>query len=581
MRINKIEIQGFRSFEKAQTLDFSALTPGLYQISGTNLVEPELEGNGVGKSSLFDAVCWALYDKTSRGLKGPQVKNWNNKEKCAGFIDLQTTSGQVSIARTWQPNALKLSKGGSSAIPVNQQEVEDVVGLSLESFLYSIYFAQFTPAFADLKPAEQTNIFTSVLNLAVWERASELAASTFKDGESKINELKEKRARFQGQADELLQNNYADLERKWQKTHRIELEDAKKRKREVEKTEAQAKIRYERANTAVHGAQQLKSQHDAQAYTMGACTTAVQLLEKALAEIQDKNRKICPACNQPITEGHKKAEAQKIKHKLETETQKLTEAIEKHSTLSKQLESLRSKENEMASASKALTLAQSELKQTERELQQTLSQENPYTLAREEVEQRGAQLVHDMELIDKQLDTATTQSEHMHFWIKAFKEIRLSMIKESLDQLTLEANEVLYQLGLHDWAVAFDIERENKSGGITRAFTIMIKAPHVETSVPWEVWSGGESQRLRLSISMGFANLICNRLGVKPNVEFWDEPSTWLSEAGIRDLLDVLSERAVRMQKVILLADHRSLDSGAFAGVIKLVKDANGSRILV
>ena len=153
------------------------------------------------------------------------------------------------------------------------------------------------------------------------------------------------------------------------------------------------------------------------------------------------------------------------------------------------------------------------------------------------------------------------------------------LIQESLAQLTLECNEVLFQMGLQDWFVSFDVERETKSGGINKNFTVMVQAPQMKDPVPWEVWSGGESQRLRLAVSMGFANLVSSRLGVQPNVEFWDEPSTWMTESGIQDMLTVLAERAERYRKVILLADHRALDFGGFVGVINIIKDRGGSRI--
>lgn len=57
------------------------------------------------------------------------------------------------------------------------------------------------------------------------------------------------------------------------------------------------------------------------------------------------------------------------------------------------------------------------------------------------------------------------------------------------------------------------------------------------------------------------------------------EPSSWLSESGIQDLLGVLLERAKKHRKVILLADHRGLSFGQFSGTIMVTKDSNGSRL--
>ena len=80
---------------------------------------------------------------------------------------------------------------------------------------------------------------------------------------------------------------------------------------------------------------------------------------------------------------------------------------------------------------------------------------------------------------------------------------------------------------------------------------------------------------------MGLSNLICSRLELQPTVEFYDEPTQWLSESGIQDLLGVLLERAKKYRKVILLADHRGLSFGQFSGTIMVTKDRGGSRLHV
>ena len=84
MKIKRLVIQGFRSFSAAQELVVETLPAGLYLVTGKNIVEPSLEGNGVGKSSLFEALFWVLFDRTSRGLRAGNVKSWNSTEKCAG-----------------------------------------------------------------------------------------------------------------------------------------------------------------------------------------------------------------------------------------------------------------------------------------------------------------------------------------------------------------------------------------------------------------------------------------------------------------------------------------------------------------
>lgn len=104
-----------------------------------------------------------------------------------------------------------------------------------------------------------------------------------------------------------------------------------------------------------------------------------------------------------------------------------------------------------------------------------------------------------------------------------------------------------------------------------------MKSPDSPEEVPWESWSGGETQRLRIACSIGLANLIRARMPNAPELEIWDEPTSFLAEEGVQDLIDFFSERAEERQ--VFLIDHRSLDSGAFDRIFTVTKDKQGSHI--
>jgi len=54
----------------------------------------------------------------------------------------------------------------------------------------------------------------------------------------------------------------------------------------------------------------------------------------------------------------------------------------------------------------------------------------------------------------------------LSFWVGGFKRVRLFIVEQALQQLELEINNSLGSLGLLDWHIKLDVERENKSGGI-------------------------------------------------------------------------------------------------------------------
>jgi DNA repair exonuclease SbcCD ATPase subunit len=62
---------------------------GLLLIQGENQDDPSAKSNGAGKSSFPDALCWALYGVTARGVTGDAVVNEKAKKDCCVIVVLQ------------------------------------------------------------------------------------------------------------------------------------------------------------------------------------------------------------------------------------------------------------------------------------------------------------------------------------------------------------------------------------------------------------------------------------------------------------------------------------------------------------
>ena len=164
------------------------------------------------------------------------------------------------------------------------------------------------------------------------------------------------------------------------------------------------------------------------------------------------------------------------------------------------------------------------------------------------------------------------------FWKAAFKRVRLFMVKRVLAQLEVETASAAIALGLIDWKISFSTELETKSGSVRPGIHITVKSP-ISPTAPWEVWSGGEGQRVRLAVALGLASLIQRLAGVSIGFEVWDEPSAWLSQEGIEDLLTCLKHRVQITGKSVWLCDHRALSQGAFDEVWQVSKTREGSQI--
>jgi DNA repair exonuclease SbcCD ATPase subunit len=177
----------------------------------------------------------------------------------------------------------------------------------------------------------------------------------------------------------------------------------------------------------------------------------------------------------------------------------------------------------------------------------------------------------------KELEELQAKYDATIYWVSGFKRVRLFVIEETLRQLEVEVNNSLTSLGLVDWSIEFDVERENKSGGVTKGFVVFIRCPSNPEPVRWESWSGGETQRLQLAGDFGLANLIMMQAGLTNTIEFYDEPSNHLSDEGVNDLAETLHQRALDDGKTIWLVDHRMPEFGDFKAKLEVVKTETGS----
>jgi len=167
----------------------------------------------------------------------------------------------------------------------------------------------------------------------------------------------------------------------------------------------------------------------------------------------------------------------------------------------------------------------------------------------------------------------------LEFWKRGFKELRLWLVSAALDELTLASNNALEELGLVGWKVVFEAERETQQRTISRGFHAFICSPASPDRVPWESWSGGETQRLQLAVAVGVNDLISARTGVGSSIEMYDEPTRHLSADGVQDVITFLSERARTSGRSVWVVDHNHFAHGSFTRRYLVTKSAAGSVI--
>lgn len=571
-------LEGFRSFGTKQVLDFSALESGLYHVTGRNDTEPELQANGVGKSSLFEALFWVLYGKTSRNLKAGAIKNWHYDGRCQVTLAFEQYELVHLLTRTWNPNKLTLQTESEKPEEIDQVRLEELIGVAPEAFLCSLYFAQFVLSFIDLSPADRMSLYSAVMKLDAWEERSDRAHEKLHRLQTATQESGLKIAELQATLAELQAQRVDSQAKEWMlaQSHKIAEAEKDKAVRIRERTQLLKHLKDFPTKAALE--KPLAKCQEADREFRHASFKLDSLKDQLKRIIAAANITTCPTCGAAWDKRHARKEVAKLEEQVAHQSQIVTKHNNNFKLLSTEAERSQAQLEEVNKVAQRIYIVENIIESCDKAIKQVRETPNPHKQAAVLNKSRTESVTKELAAARARLEEDEALLKACQFWVKGFKDIRLLLIEESLEQLNVEVNECLFQLGLQEWAVKFETEQETKSKTIRRGFTCLVSAPGVD-SAPWEAWSGGESQRLRVAVSMGVSNLIASRTGLMPNVELWDEPSSWLSESGITGLLEVLRERATAQRKIILLADHRALEFGGFAGTINVIKSSAGSQL--
>jgi DNA repair exonuclease SbcCD ATPase subunit len=147
IQFKNLEIQNFLSIGEG---DLALDNRGLLLIQGQNNDNPSANSNGAGKSSVVDALCWAIYGVTARGLSGDAVVNRFEGKNCRVSIKFALNAKTYEIQRhrkhTKGKNRLHFTVDGDDLTlgtdKLTQDLIEKTIGCNLEVFTASIYAAQ-------------------------------------------------------------------------------------------------------------------------------------------------------------------------------------------------------------------------------------------------------------------------------------------------------------------------------------------------------------------------------------------------------------------------------------------------------
>ena len=586
-----ITMSNFRSFREPTTFSLSQFG-GFKLISGKNVAQPRLGPNGVGKSSIWDALIFCLFNSSVKGIRPSDLASWNGSGACSVRTRWLIDGDETVIERHSNPNVLTID-----GLAVEEKNVEKLLGLSRRRFLQAVMFGQNMPLFVDLAVPDRAALLDEILDLGIWLRLSDEAKKDHASLSGEIGKARESLANLNGRMQVLNDTDHLDtLIAKWDDVRAGRIDAAI---RKVSEAEQELDALNERSRSITLKLNDLpdtdRLRRDMEA--MVAHKVGLQERYKALfAENEAAGRKgrffhdtdSCPTCMQSIPRSVRSGRELEMNQVAFRTKNAMQECGAAENAVDDELQKLRgaydAAERKRSFLAEQRAAVRADIANQERMVDaaviavETIADEtNPYLAQRDALDAEKERVSVGIKAANGVIRRLQGSMLHAEYWQQGFRRVRLFLVKRVLAQLELETGVAAIALGLVGWRIGFSTELETKSGTIRPGIFVQVTSP--EASAPWEAWSGGEAQRIRLAVAIGLSNMIQRMAGISISFEVWDEPSTWLSPEGIEDLLECLRHRAETTGKSLWLCDHRALIYSGFDEVWQVTKSLKGSTI--
>lgn len=201
MKILELTIKNFMAVGAIEALPLD--DRGLILIQGENLDDSSQDSNGAGKSTIAEALCWALYGKTARGETGDAVVNDVAKKGTEVSIKLLDETGAVYRVSRYRKhktykNMLRLelqegegwkdlTKGNDK---LTQELIDKAIGCTHEVFSSAIYAGQEAmPDLPGMTDKQLKVLVEEAAGINELQQAHEIAKQELAGAKLKVQEL--------------------------------------------------------------------------------------------------------------------------------------------------------------------------------------------------------------------------------------------------------------------------------------------------------------------------------------------------------------------------------------------------------
>lgn len=575
LNLNGLTIKNFMSIGNVtQSINFSS--NDLVLVLGENL---DLGGNdnrnGVGKSTIVNALSYALFGSALTNIKKDNLINKTNMKNLLVTLTFEVNGVDYRIERGRKPGIFKFIKDGVEKDSGEdeaqgegrhtQEEIERTIGISHEMFKHILALNTYVEPFLALRTNDQRAIIEQLLGIT---KLSEKADKLKDEAKTTRDEIKEEEFRISaaGEANKRIEQNILGLQSKssaWERAKETKIAKLQTSIMEMLAVDIDAEIALHKSKK---DADDLTSEYRSLTKELAGLEKDVTDVNKTVVRLErillNSVQKICPTCSQEM-------DKDTHEHVHNDYLAQQTEATQKLSVKSAKRDEVKTLAQTVASIIPVLPETyydtvdeaynhKSALDQLGNNLSIELDSINPFVDQIEALRKDGLQ-----EIDFTKLNTLVKLRDHQEFLNKLLTNkdsfIRKKIIDQNLAFLNHRLVHYLTDIGLpHQVSFKSDLEVQIEMYGKEFDFDNL---------------SRGERTRLILSLSWAFRD-VYESMNDKINLLFIDELiDSGLDSSGVEASLAILKKMGRENKRNIFLISHRDELMGRVSNVLKVVKE--------
>ena len=534
--------------------------------------------NGSGKSTMLDALCFALFGKPFRDINKPQLLNSINNKDCVVEVEFDTGNKAYKIIRGIKPNVFEIYCNGElvnqdAAVRDYQEYLEKfILKLNYKSFTQIVILgsASFTP-FMQLKSADRREIIEDLLDIQIFSTMNSLVKDRLSNNKDLIAHKKH-------------EIDLATQKYDMQKKHIDELKQNNEDKVKEYETEIQCNsdtVSSLLANVTIlttevetlQNSVAVKIETEAKVKTITKLESQIESnlskFRKDIGFFQSHDN--CPTCRQTIAMEFKEEELTNLstkvtecEHGLTQLEQKLNAEQEKLNDIAEKQKELQRKQVEIATINTTITETNKMVSRLQKLVEEL---KNSKTVSDKEEQELN---VIKGELTELKDNLRVLIDERTYYEVAGnlLKDtgIKTKIVKQYLPVINKLVNKYLASL---DFFVNFNLDE---------SFKETIKSRHRD-EFTYNNFSEGEKQRIDMALMLTWRAVAKLKNSSNTNLLILDETfDSSLDANGTEELMKIL--HMLEGVNLFVISHKGDILQDKFANVIRFAKEKNFSRIM-